>query len=200
MNSQVPTAPGMAPTKAFTSRMLAACTLIPQAVWQRFDRVLFRERLIRHLRRWSLVYMVAASATAWFDAHHTVGLNVTESLPARFFLIHRGELPARGDYVAFRWHSGGPYPTGATFIKQIAGMPGDVVTRMGQDYFVNCYPMGQAKPVSRQGIELEPGPTGTLPRGAYYVRAPHPDSLDSRYALTGWVSQAQIIGRAHALF
>jgi conjugal transfer pilin signal peptidase TrbI len=32
------------------------------------------------------------------------------------------------------------------------------------------------------------------------VRAPHPDSLDSRYALTGWVTQAQIIGRAHVLF
>ena len=41
---------------------------------------------------------------------------------------------------------------------------------------------------------------GTLPDAAYYVRAPHPDSLDSRYRLTGWVSQAQIIGRAHALF
>ena len=39
-----------------------------------------------------------------------------------------------------------------------------------------------------------------LPAGRYYVRAPHPDSLDSRYRLTGWISDAQIIGRAYALF
>ena len=128
------------------------------------------------------------------------GLNVTESLPVRFFLIHRGEQPGRGDYVAFRWLGGGPYPAGATFIKQIAGLSGDVVTQVDRDYFVNGQPMGHAKQLSRQGLTLEPGPTGTLPDAAYYVRAPHPDSLDSRYRLTGWVSQAQIIGRAHALF
>ena len=69
-----------------------------------------------------------------------------------------------------------------------------------RDYFVNGQPVGRAKPLSRQGLTLELGPTGTLPDGAYYVRSPHPDSLDSRYGLTGWVSQAQIIGRAHALF
>ena len=34
----------------------------------------------------------------------------------------------------------------------------------------------------------------------YYVQAGHPDSLDSRYALTGWIHRSQIIGRARALF
>jgi conjugal transfer pilin signal peptidase TrbI len=61
-------------------------------------------------------------------------------------------------------------------------------------------PVGYAKTVSRQGQPLDPGPTGTLPPGHYYVRAPHPDSLDSRYRLTGWIADAQIIGRAYALF
>jgi conjugal transfer pilin signal peptidase TrbI len=28
------------------------------------------------------------------------------------------------------------------------------------------------------------------------MAAPHPDSLDSRYALVGWVDEEQIIGRA----
>ena len=196
MNTQAHTAPAT----ARNGRIDPECAFEPLAIWQRFDRVLFRVRLIRHLQRWSLVYLLAASATVWFDAHYTVGLNVTESLPSRLFLIHRGEQPGRGDYVAFRWAGGGPYPAGFTFIKVIAGMPGDVVTQLNRDYFVNCYPVGKAKPTSRQGNALEPGPTGTLPDGTYYVRAPHPDSLDSRYALTGWVSQAQIIGRAHALF
>ena len=181
-------------------RAPAMFAFTPAPVWRRFDRAAFRERLMRHLQRWTLIYLLASLATLWFDSHYRVGINVTESLPARFFLIHRGEQVGRGDYVAFRWSGGGAYPAGATFIKMIAGMPGDVVTQVDRDYFVNCYPVGKAKPTSRQGNALEPGPIGTLPEDAYYVRAPHPDSLDSRYALTGWVSQAQIIGRAHALF
>ena len=185
---------------AIACRVPAMSAFTPAAVWRRFDRAAFRGRLMRHLQRWTLVYLLASLATLWFDSHYRVGINVTESLPARFFLIHRGEQAGRGDYVAFRWNGGGAYPAGATFIKQIAGVPGDSVTRVDLDYFVNCYPVGRAKPTSRQGQTLEPGPTGTLPRGAYYVRAPHPDSLDSRYGLTGWVTQAQIIGRAHVLF
>jgi conjugal transfer pilin signal peptidase TrbI len=79
-------------------------------------------------------------------------------------------------------------------------MTGDTVTRVDRDFFVNGTPVGHAKTVSRQGVALEPGPTGIVPAGRYYVRAPHPDSLDSRYRLTGWISESQIIGRAYALF
>ena len=182
------------------SRNDAICGFTPQGVWQRFDGKAFRTRLVRHLKRWALVYLLAVPATVWFNANYTLALNVTESLPVRFFLVHRGEVPRRGDYVALRWPGGGPYRVGATFIKVVAGVPGDSVTKIDNDYYVNCRPTGQAKSMSRQGLTLEPGPTGTLPEGSYYVHAPHPDSLDSRYALTGWVSLAQIIGRAHALF
>lgn len=170
------------------------------AIRQRFDAALFCNRLTCHLRRWGFLYLLTAIAAVWFDARYKLGINSTTSLPQQLFLIQRGEQPVRGDHVAFRWLGGGPYPAGATFIKIVAGVPGDVVTRLDEHYFVNGLPVGQAKPVSRQGNALEPGPTGTVPEGFYYVRAPHPDSLDSRYALTGWVSQAQILGRAHALF
>ena len=173
---------------------------LPQILWQHFDYETFRLRLVRHMKRWTVVYLTGVIATLWFNAHYTVALNITESLPIRFFLIHRGELPKRGDYLAFRWQGGGPYPPDVTFIKFVAGVPGDSVNKIGDDYYVNCYPTGLAKHTSRQGLPLEPGPTGILPHGRYYVHGTHPDSLDSRYALTGWVSQAQIIGRAHALF
>ena len=64
----------------------------------------------------------------------------------------------------------------------------------------NDIAVGTAKAVSRKGLPLDTGPVGVLPPGRYYVRAPHPDSLDSRYALTGWIAEDQIIGRAYALF
>ena len=169
-------------------------------LFERFDRALFRHRVSEHVCRWGIVYLLLIVVVMLFQARYAFGLNVSPSLPQRLFLIHKGELPLRGQFVAFRWPGGGPYPAGITFVKIIAGMAGDAVTRVDREFFVNGTPVGQAKTTSRQGLPLEPGPTGILPAGRYYVRAPHPDSLDSRYRLTGWISDAQIIGRAYALF
>ena len=155
------------------------------------------EHVVRHL---PLIALPLVGAALWFQVHYTIGLNVTPSLPYRLFVIHKGERPARGDFVAFRWPGGGPYAAGATFVKEIAGLPGDVVTRRERSFFVNGVPVGEAKTQSLAGETLEPGPTGIVPADAYYVRAPHPDSLDSRYALLGWVAQSTVIGRAYALF
>lgn len=161
---------------------------------------IFAERSAAHLKRWALVYVGLAAIAVWFHAHYAFGLNASPSLPHRLFLIHKGEMPGRGDFVAFRWAGGGPYPAGVTFIKVLAGVPGDEVTRDREGFHVNGAAVGVPKPVSRQGQALEPGPTGRIPEGRYYVQAGHPDSLDSRYRLTGWIHASQIIGRARALF
>ena len=165
-----------------------------------FDGNRFRSSLRFHVRRWRSVYLLVASVAFACHARYAIGLNVTTSLPYRLFVIDKGDHPERSQYVAFRWPGGGPYAMGVTFVKQIVGIPGDVVTRVNRSFFVNGHPVGLAKPMSRSGQPLAPGPTGALPAGQYYVRAPHPDSLDSRYALLGWISESQIIGRAYVLF
>lgn len=170
------------------------------ACLSRFDGQRFQTVLRVHLLRWCWVYLLVASVAIAFHARFAIGVNATASLPYRLFIIDTRAHPAGGDYVAFRWPGGGPYAKGATFVKQIVGLPGDVVTRVDRDYFVNGHPVGRAKPMGRSGQPLAAGPTGTLPAGRYYVRAPHPDSLDSRYALLGWMSESQIIGRAYVLF
>ena len=170
------------------------------ACFSHFDSERFRTQLTLHLARWRAVYLLIATVALAFHARYAIGVNVTASLPYRLFIIDKGERPARGHYVAFRWPGGGPYAAGATFVKQIVGAPSDVVTRVGREFFVNGHPVGAAKPMSRSGQPLAPGPTGTLSTDRYYVRAPHPDSLDSRYALLGWISESQIIGRAYVLF
>ena len=174
--------------------------LVPRVLPFRFNTEDFRGSLRAHLGRWRIAYLVVVLAAIFFKMHFALGLNNSESLPHRVFLIHKGELPARGQYVAFRWSGGGPYPAGVTFVKILAGVPGDTVTRVKRDFFVNGDFVGAAKTHSRTGVPLDLGPTGELPPERYYVRAPHPDSLDSRYRLTGWVADSQIIGRAYALF
>ena len=170
------------------------------AMRERFDAAQFRSRAVTHLRRWGLAYAAAVTGGAWFHSHYALGLNATHSLPGTLYLIERGALPQRGEHVAFRWAGGGPYPAGVTFIKVLAGQPGDTVTLDGATFSVAGTALGQGKPTSRRGEPLEPGPTGTLPEGRYFVFAPHPDSLDSRYALTGWIAREQILGRARAIF
>lgn len=171
-----------------------------RSVFPRFDHQLFRRRLQDLKRRWGLACALVIAAAAMFQQQFMLGVNASPSLPVNLFLIHKGTAPKQGQFVAFRWPGGGPHPAGTTFVKLIAGSPGDVITRIDRDFFINGTHVGRAKPFSRQGVPLEPGPTGALPAGRYYVRAPHPDSLDSRYRLTGWVTQSQIIGRAYALF
>lgn len=156
--------------------------------------------LSSHLCRWGVAYLAIALAAMLFKANFVFGINSSTSLPQHVFLIHKGEQPARGQYVAFRWEGGGTHPAGTTFVKILAGVAGDTVTRRERDFFVNAEFVGTAKTHSRSGVALDPAPAGVIPPARYFVRAPHPDSLDSRYRLPGLIAQSQIIGRAYALF
>ncbi|WP_459203440.1 S26 family signal peptidase (plasmid) [Ralstonia pseudosolanacearum] len=139
---------------------------------------------------------LAWAATPWFD----FTVNLTKSLPGTFYLVHKGGHFNKGDLVAYRWHGGATYPAGTTFIKQVAGVPGDTVKRTGTAFWVNDQYIGLAKPKSKAGVPLVPAVEGVIPAGEYFVATPSPDSLDSRYALTGNVKQAEVIGRAYAIF
>lgn len=159
--------------------------------------------LDRHLRRWrgtvvALLLLIAAALL--FQSCFTFGLNTSSSLPHTLYLIHKGAAVSRGELVAFRWHGGGPYTAGVTFVKVLAGVPGDTVSETDRQFFVNGVAVGRAKRLGRDGTPLDPGPTGVIPHSHFYVSAPHPDSLDSRYRLMGWIFHSQIIGRAYGLF
>jgi conjugal transfer pilin signal peptidase TrbI len=167
---------------------------------ERGNLVIFGERLKEHFRRRYVLYAVVAAVALVFQHCFRLGVNATESLPHTLYLIHKGEPIHRGDFIAFRWHGGGPYPVGVTFIKVAAGVPGDTVSRIDRAYYVNGIYVGSAKTRARNGQPLALMATGVLGADEYYVSAPHPDSLDSRYRLTGWISSSDFLGRAYALF
>ena len=145
-----------------------------------------------------LLWIVAAHLA--FGRAYLVAFNLTESLPGTLFLIQKSTLPNRGDLVAFRWQASRPYPQGSLFVKCLVGVPGSIVSASGRDFFVDGQPAGRAKERARTGESLEIGPVGTIPDEHYYVAGAHPDSLDSRYRLTGWVARQQIVGKAHRIF
>lgn len=127
-------------------------------------------------------------------------LNLTESLPGRVFVIEKGPVPEVGELMAFWWEGDWPYPSGSIFVKKLIGLPGAQVTTHGREFLVDGRPVGLAKERSTSGRPLNLGPVGPIPRDHYYVAGSHPDSLDSRYQLTGWVRRDQVIGRAHRIF
>lgn len=140
-----------------------------------------------------------------FGRYFAVTVNVSDSLKGNLFLIQKGGKPQIGDLAAFFYGGGGPHRSGTWFLKEVAGDSGSSVLAIahktgGLDYFVDGEYVGRAKLLSKTGMPLKPGPTGNIPPGHFYMSAPHPDSLDSRYALVGWVPEEKIIGRAFKVF
>ena len=141
----------------------------------------------------------ALSALATFRENHALLINVSPSLPYWAIWLDRGATPTRGDLILFeppvsplleRHFGKGPM----IFGKRVAGIAGDQVTREAATFFVNGRAVAKAKPFSRSGEPLLPGPTGTLPSRCYFVATENKDSFDSRYAAMGWICGAQVLG------
>ncbi|AJG22232.1 S26 family signal peptidase [Cupriavidus basilensis] len=158
--------------------------------------------MAEHFGRWWWAWALILIAGVQVGSRWALHANLSHSIEeVNVFLVSKTDRQiARDSLVEFLWPGGGPYPAGARFIKQIKGMPGDMVTSQGRDYFINGVYVGTAKSSSARGEVLEMGPTGRIPAGRFFVWTPHPDSLDSRYALTGWVNFGQIVGTARKLF
>lgn len=132
----------------------------------------------------------------------TIGysINLTGSLPQKFWLIVYKKTPRKGDYILFKPLLDAEVPQGTLVIKQVIGLPGDTIIRVEQDFFINNDWIATAKKRSLKGLPLSPGPTGVLAPGQYFVLSHHPDSFDSRYQKMGWIKTNQIIGVAYPLW
>lgn len=145
------------------------------------------------------VAIAAYAAVDDWRANHAFVINATESLPNWAFVVENNRAPAKGEYVFFnpprsalvRAHFGEKPPM---FGKVVRGVPGDVVTRRGQTFYVNGEPAAVAKTVSLRGEPLAAGPTGVIPADCYFVATPHKDGFDSRYAAIGWICRKRLIG------
>ncbi len=166
---------------------------------------LMLDTLYRHLVRRATIYLWVFVAFVAFGRYFSLTINVSDSLPGTIFLVEKGTKPGKGDLAAFRYGGGGPYERGVLFLKRILGVAGSEVVAEDvgkgyREYFVDGQSVGRAKPISKGGKPLQHGPVGIIPNGHFFMSAPHPDSLDSRYALVGWVAETELVGRAISLY
>lgn len=155
----------------------------------------FRKRLVRGLCTLGAVVLAGYAISPFY----TVGFNITHSLPGYVYLIEKDVAPVKDGVFAFHPPKN-PYQNTHYFVKLIKGVPGDVVTWQGQDFFINGIPLGTAKPVSIDGKPLTKSGAGVIPQGYYFVWTPHKDSFDSRYGEIGWIHESAFIGRAQFIF
>ena len=138
----------------------------------------------------SLVLVLIPLLSPWYIT------NIDDSLPGLIYKIDRGTLPIRNDVVGLTVPPNPYYPEGAPFLKIIAGMPGDTVTRNNQMFYINGEFVAEAKEHTKHGLPLKLAPTGVIPPGRYFVWTPHKDSYDSRYNEIGWITTQHILGTA----
>ena len=163
----------------------------------------FSGLLVRHVKKHLPAYLLVAVCYHLFKANYLIGWNETPSLPFTLFIIHKNEPVNNGDYAAFRWHGGHPFPDGSLFTKRVIGSQGDTVVRTGQSFTVNRQTF-VAKDHGMTGKALFPNP---LPEGAsivppdrYWVAGTHEYSFDSRYSQVGFIKQEDVVGRAYPIF
>lgn len=177
-------------------------TLDPDLVYLWTGRAIRLAYAVRDsIYRWRWFWAIGLAAFALFIQFYSIGVNASASLPDHVFLLRKNDRTfQRNDYISFRWHGGGPYGAGVTFTKIVKGLPGDRVEFRGRDVYINDEFIGTAKERAKTGQLLALGPQGVIPPGRYFVYAPNNDSLDSRYALTGWIEQSAVRGRPIPLF
>ena len=169
------------------------------------------------LTKWNIglliagITFLAAAIYMQYSTKYEIQWNISESLPATFFILNKNELPAKNDYTAFNYYdkSCNSYRIGlikkgcrVTFIKKATGVAGDVVTNSGREVFVNGVSMGKAKEYTlklHRPLEVNSF-TGVIPQGYYYVHSDHKDSFDSRYEEIGLIPVSEVRGKAYAYF
>lgn len=132
--------------------------------------------------------------------------NWTPSVPYTVAVVKYGDRQplGRGDFViyAFDGEAKRIYPglRAQPFFKQVSGVPGDRVTVVGRQVFVNDKNVGIAKATTFDRRPLDPIAETVIPPHHYYVQGTHPDSFDSRYRAGGLVRADQVIGKVIPLF
>jgi conjugative transfer signal peptidase TraF len=120
---------------------------------------------------------------------HQMTWNLSPSVPRGLYAMDSGACQ-RGDLVSFRpppqaaalIYSRGYLPNGAGLIKEIVGLPGDLVCVRPDGFVVNRVRFGDLAQLDSRGRSLTPYPfCGAVPAGQAFVATRAPLSYDSRY-------------------
>ena len=164
-------------------------------------------------RRW---YLFLGLAAIWVLATVRVFCDHMPILPLVFnwssslpYVVAYADFDAgsykRGDLILYSFH--GPAGQGdfpelkdQPFFKRVVGTPGDTITVLDRDVYVNGVFVGRAKPYSHDRRPLAPIAPGLIPDGYLFAQGTSPDSFDSRYLGSGLVRLDRVKAKVHPIF
>lgn len=157
------------------------------------------ERLRHGIKIFALVLIILTATNYAISPWIDFGINSSQSVDGMLFLVLKKEKPIKGQLMAF-WPPKNRFYRHMWFVKYVKGAEGDVVKKVGNEFYINNEFIGEAKEKSQDGRLLSPSHEGRIPKGFYFVWTPHKDSYDSRYQDIGWIPSSRIIGRVVRLF
>ena len=160
---------------------------------------IFKKLTLNYYLSFIIILIISAS---FLFLKYEINYNLSNSLPQKLFLIKKGKLPDRYDYVLF---SKDNKFYNYNFVKQVIGIEFDEIKQIDRNLWINTkvnpfvIAAGYAKELSLNNEKLNIINVQRIPRGHYYIYAPHKDSLDSRYQEIGLINKDNIIGTAYPI-
>ncbi len=146
-----------------------------------------------------LVFILVLGLGAVIRERTTLTVNMSGSLEGKYYFVVKNygqPLDLKiGDHVAFTH----PWVPGL-LIKQVKGLPGDIIIHVNDKAFVNEELIGPILAMSHDQRILTPGYQGVIPKNTYFMAGDHARSFDSRYAEVGLLTTEDIYGKAYKLF
>ncbi len=131
---------------------------------------------------------LAFCALGYLLSSFALVLNGSKSLPHNAYaMVTYPKVMSQGIYAAF--NPPAHFDRGHPFIKQVIGVPGDVIEHRNGLVCVNNQCL---KPQGHTAPFIEMTPMGVIGKGQYFVAGDTDDSLDSRYASLGLVSKDSV--------
>jgi conjugal transfer pilin signal peptidase TrbI len=140
--------------------------------------------------------IAVVTAIIYIKQNYLVVHNKSVSLPQKWFLIAKKQIPQKGHIFAFRAKDNGAYKSEEIFIKIVGGVAKDQIYVQKRNFYINDQFIGIAKSTSLKGRPLSMSRSGIIPKNNFFAYTSHKDSYDSRYKQIGLINAKDIIGTA----
>ncbi len=147
-----------------------------------------------------LELIIGVILSCYIYQRYLILINITNSLPNKLFIVDKWQIPKeKSQYFAFI-SPNNPYYQNNIFVKQVAGLEGDLVKIHHHELYINHQYLGKIKTLSQKGYPLKASHSGRINKDYFFAYSPHIDSYDSRYEEIGWISKSHVVGRAYPFF
>ena len=157
--------------------------------------------IIRRNKICFILSILALGVIIFTAKGYLIVINKSDSLPFKWALIQKGELPLKkGDIFAFWTDGGGFYKEKTIFVKILSSNPGSLIEVHDRGIDVDGVFIGNINKHSSSGKRINVIKQRLVRRGQYFASATHPRSFDSRYNEIGLINEKDIIGTAVFIF